>query len=108
MLGLLLLLSAILPYTEGVPIYTNPNTQFGKAYCAEGYSFIELPSNPDPVLLVHEYLHVYDCKDNGSMDGSPYPYPEHFSMKLIEPGHYWVYWALSNPEEAIKIIMEDK
>lgn len=105
-LGLLLLLSALLgrlgevpvvPFEEGVGVA-------GRAFCYTGHPAVSFDESVSDNIVVHEYLHAYDCVDDGAMNGSPYPYPEHFVGSPLDPGHHWVYWALANPERAVEIV----
>lgn len=71
--------------------------------CVDGQAGIVMGSDTQETWkLVHELLHVADCRDNGLYDGS------------LEPGgcntvptdcaHSWVYFALWNREAATRLL----
>ena len=105
-LGLLLLLSALLGRLGEVPVVPfQPAVGIaGQAVCSAGHPAVAFDGGATGNVVVHEYLHAYDCWDDGVMNGSPYPYPEHFAGSPLDPAHHWVYWALANPEHAVEIV----
>lgn len=101
--GLILLLSALLSAVGTVHVIPVDRVD-GATYCAPGVVTVEMPVSATPTLLVHEYLHVYDCLDDGELNGSPYP--DGGLQWADDPPHVWVYWALGHPEQAARQIQK--
>jgi hypothetical protein len=98
-IALYLLLAALVTRMDGLPVIVDPEDEYGRASCYGGVPVVYLPVAPLIQAIVHEYLHAYDCADNGFMDGSPVGSPE-----VRDPAHLWVYWALYYPEDATRIV----
>lgn len=103
-LGWLILLQAILSLTGPVPVTSSPLSTGGRTVCYQYGPAILFGAGVDSSVQIHEYLHAYDCADNGVMDGSPLP-SEYTGGPDV--AHLWVYWAMGNPREAAKIVMAE-
>lgn len=101
-LGWLMLMQAILSQTGPVPTTVAGGQGGGRTYCYAYGPTITFGGQPATGIHIHEYLHAYDCVDNGAMDGSPLP--QDYARQSPDPAHLWVYWAMSNPKEAAAIV----
>ena len=101
LIGWFLILQSILVNSPSIEVVIDSNEVYGKATCYNGIPVIYQSLEPNMSTVVHEYLHAYDCLDNGYMDGSPLPVEYLGTTK--DPAHLWVYWAMSNPTEATTI-----
>lgn len=62
--------SLTLEVTQNLPKY-NERSAFGVTTCYDNKATVIIWQKANIQTLLHEFAHVYDCIDNGNMDGSP-------------------------------------
>lgn len=86
------------------PVTLNTGAQaLGKTGCIDHTPKIAVNrdfSGWESRVLAHEMLHAVDCRDDGTMNGSPLTGGAHG----VDPAHEWVNWALAHPGEAVNVI----
>ena len=127
LIALILALSALLPQAElrqepvhFVDIYGVERRELGAMSCVAGETpIVWIAPSASFQTAVEEMLHLYDCLDNGLLDGSPLPAGAvmdwrgdpstalarlHTMHYRRHPAEAWAEWALRNPAAAREIV----